>query len=83
MKPNPDVKQTTIFGLHRGEDGRYNDDELSKVLLDAIEAPAHHFGARSVPEAMRIVEILSMEQARSWGCCSVRWLFLLAGGDVG
>ena len=37
----------------------------------ATEAPASAFKARGTPEVLRIVEIMGIMQARSWGTCSV------------
>lgn len=58
--------------LSRGPDGRFKDDDLAKVLQDATERPAGAFGARGTPPVLRIIEVLGIEQARTWGICSVR-----------
>lgn len=54
----------TFGGLERDESGHFKDDQLSKVIKDAIEEPAHAFGARSIPKSMKIVDIMSQLQAR-------------------
>lgn len=52
--------------LKRGSDGKLPDDDLVRILADAIEDPAGAFGANNVPKALRAVEILGMHQARAW-----------------
>ncbi|KAF2460437.1 heme peroxidase [Lineolata rhizophorae] len=53
-------------GLNRKEDGTYDDDDLVSILTESIEDCANSFGAQRVPEVMRVIEILGMEQARTW-----------------
>ncbi|KAG2336628.1 heme peroxidase [Suillus weaverae] len=67
----PDVRSWTFGGLTRGEDGRFSDAEIARVLQDATADRACAFRAKGVPTVMRIVEILGMEQARAWGACSL------------
>ncbi|KAF9809341.1 hypothetical protein IEO21_07443 [Rhodonia placenta] len=66
-----DVKEWSFDNLKRGPDGRYNDVELANILQSATEAPASAFGARGTPEVLRVIEILGIMQARSWGTCSL------------
>lgn len=40
--------------------------------MNATEDHAGAFKARGIPEVMRIVEIMGIEQARQWGTCTVR-----------
>lgn len=51
--------------------GRFQDADLAKVLHDATQVPAAAFKARGVPNVMRVIEILGIEQARNWGCCTI------------
>lgn len=44
---------------------------LAKILQDATESYASAFKARGIPEALRVVEMMSIEQGRKWGTCSV------------
>ncbi|KAG2127995.1 heme peroxidase [Suillus clintonianus] len=67
----PDIRSWTFGGLTRGEDGRFSDADIARVLQDATADRACAFRARGVPAVMRIVEILGMEQARAWGACSL------------
>ncbi|KAJ5953170.1 hypothetical protein N7454_000066 [Penicillium verhagenii] len=52
--------------LKRGEDGKFNDEELVAILKSATEDVAGSFGPRNVPKALRSIEILGMEAARRW-----------------
>ncbi|KAG2148224.1 heme peroxidase, partial [Suillus bovinus] len=67
----PDIRSWTFGGLTRQEDGRFSDADIARILQDATADRACAFRARGVPAAMRIVEILGMEQARAWGACSL------------
>jgi hypothetical protein len=60
--------------LTRGEDGRFSDDDLARMLLDATATPGGAWRARGAPAVLRIVEIVGIEQARRWGVCSVSFL---------
>ncbi|KAI0313699.1 heme peroxidase [Amylostereum chailletii] len=71
MNPGPNEREWTFDGLKRGPDGRFADADLARILLNATEAPASAYKARGIPEALRVIEILSIEQARSWGTCSM------------
>ena len=62
-----------LFRLTRDSNGRFKDEDLAKLIQNAIESPAGAFGARGTPESLRIIEILGIEQSRSWGTCSVRF----------
>ena len=57
--------------MKRDKDGRFDDAALAEILQDATGRPAGAFGARGIPEVLRVVELLGIEQARSWGTCSV------------
>ncbi|KAK0500480.1 heme peroxidase [Armillaria luteobubalina] len=71
LKPPDDIKQWTFHGLTRGSDGRFKDEDLAKLLQDATSNRAGAFKARGIPEALRVVEVLGIKQARSWGTCSL------------
>ena len=57
--------------VKRGPDGRFSDDDLARVLQDATEQVAGAYRARGSPAALRIIEIMSMIQARKWGVCTM------------
>lgn len=61
---DPSVRE--IGDLARQQDGTFKDEDLVRVLKDAMEDPAGCFGARMVPKALKIVEILGINQARKW-----------------
>ena len=70
-------KGYTYVRLHRikrDESGRFNDADIARILQDATEAPASAFKARGIPEVLRVVELLGIEQGRAWGTCTVRTL---------
>ncbi|KAJ9104682.1 hypothetical protein QFC21_002180 [Naganishia friedmannii] len=68
-------KNTPVNPFERGyfgeqerdhESGLYNDDYLVDVIASSIEDPANSFGAQRVPIIMRAVEVLGIQQARTW-----------------
>jgi hypothetical protein len=65
------------FRMTRDANGRFNDDEIAGILQDATNAYAGAFRARGTPEVLRVVEIMGILQARSWGTCSVKNLVKL------
>ncbi|KAL0059840.1 hypothetical protein AAF712_013377 [Marasmius tenuissimus] len=75
-----DPSKRVFAGMKRGQDGRFSDDDLAKILQDATEDPACRFGARGTPESMKIVEVMGIMQARQWGLCTMnemrKWLGL-------
>ncbi|KAG6833018.1 hypothetical protein H0H87_012276 [Tephrocybe sp. NHM501043] len=68
--PEPDVKKRTFGGLKRQGDGRFNDDDLARLIQDATEWRSAAYSS-GCPEALRVIEILGIEQSRSWGTCSL------------
>ncbi|KAJ2923656.1 hypothetical protein H1R20_g13438, partial [Candolleomyces eurysporus] len=69
MIPKEPVREWTFN--KRDPEGRFNDNDLANILHDATESRASAFGARGVPAAMRIIEILGIQQARAWNTCSL------------
>ncbi|KAG7089000.1 hypothetical protein E1B28_012947 [Marasmius oreades] len=65
-----DPREWTFNGLER-VDGRFKDEDLANLILNATERRAGAFKARGIPEALRVVEILGIEHARTWGTCSL------------
>ncbi|OTB12803.1 hypothetical protein K445DRAFT_369110 [Daldinia sp. EC12] len=68
--PN-DPDKRDFAGLSRGEDGTYSDDDLVDILTTSIEDVAGAFGANQVPSALRVIEILGIEQARDWNVATL------------
>lgn len=54
-----------------GPDGKFADADLARILQDATFNPAGAYGARRVPHSMKIIEMLSIQQNRDWGTCSM------------
>ncbi|KAG6834140.1 hypothetical protein H0H93_011600, partial [Arthromyces matolae] len=63
--------ERTFGGLKRGSDGRFSDNDLADILHAAIEEPAGSFGGQKTPPVLRLVEIMSIEQSRAWGVCTM------------
>lgn len=57
--------------MQRGPSGRFPDGDLANILHNATEWSAGAFQARGTPEVLRVIEVLGIEQARSWGACSL------------
>ena len=57
--------------LERQDNGRFSDDDLAKILLDATQNVAGAFKSRGTPAVMRIMEILGIEAGRKWGVCTL------------
>ncbi|KPM36966.1 Psi-producing oxygenase A [Neonectria ditissima] len=66
---DPSVR--TFDGLERQADGTFKDEDLSRILKEAMDDPAGRFGARMVPKALKIVEVLGINQARKWQVSSL------------
>ncbi|KAH0432490.1 linoleate diol synthase [Colletotrichum camelliae] len=71
MGIDKDPSKRTFDDLQRGEDGKFKDEDLVRVLKEAMEDPAGTFGARMVPKALKIVEIMGIKQARAWQVASL------------
>ncbi|CAI4218929.1 unnamed protein product [Parascedosporium putredinis] len=61
-----DPSQRTFDGLKRQADGTFKNDDLVNILKEAMEDPAGVFGSRTIPKALKIVEVLAINQARRW-----------------
>jgi hypothetical protein len=61
-----DPSQREFGGLKRGPDGKFKDEDLVRIFKESVEDPAGLFGARMVPKALRIIEIMGILQARKW-----------------
>ncbi|RPA72611.1 putative fatty acid oxygenase PpoA [Ascobolus immersus RN42] len=66
-----DPVERTFANLQRRPDGKFEDGDLVDILCDSIEDCAGASGARNIPIAMRMIEILGIEQARSWQCATL------------
>ncbi|KAL4904048.1 hypothetical protein BDW74DRAFT_155062 [Aspergillus multicolor] len=66
-----DPSARTFDGLERQENGTFKDEDLVRILAEAMDDPAGSFGARMVPKALKIVEVLAINQARKWQVASL------------
>ncbi|KAJ7705297.1 heme peroxidase [Mycena rosella] len=71
MIPDPDVRKWTFNKLQRGTNGRFKDSDLANILHNATSWRAGAYKARGIPEVLRVIEVLGIEQARRWGACSM------------
>lgn len=72
MKQGKDPKKWSIPGLERDAAGRFDDNELCRILTEATDEVAGAFGANHTPAIMRIIDVLGIKQARDdWACCSM------------
>ena len=60
--------------LKRQADGKFEDGALANILTESIEDTACAFGANNVPPILRSVEILGIQQARSWNVATLNEL---------
>ncbi|CAE6439322.1 unnamed protein product [Rhizoctonia solani] len=68
---HPDPSKRNFGGIVRGDKGRFDDNDIAKLLHNATEDPACRYGARGTPEALKVIEIVGIEQARRWGVCTM------------
>jgi linoleate 8R-lipoxygenase / 9,12-octadecadienoate 8-hydroperoxide 8R-isomerase len=68
--PN-DPLERPFAELERSSNGRFEDDDLAKILTESVDDCAGAFGANQVPLVLRTVEILGIKQARSWNLASL------------
>jgi len=78
-KAGPDPLKWQTTGLERTESGRFNDDDLARVLAEAVDEPAGAFGARHVPAVMRIIDTMGIDASRrDWAVCTMKCVPLLS-----
>ncbi|KAF2177884.1 prostaglandin G/H synthase 2/cyclooxygenase 2, pgh2/cox2 [Zopfia rhizophila CBS 207.26] len=66
-----DPSKREFGGITRGHDGKFKDADLAEIMQKSIDDPAGLFGARMVPKALRVVEILGILQSRKWKLASL------------
>ncbi|KAK5116380.1 hypothetical protein LTR62_007927 [Meristemomyces frigidus] len=63
----PALKEEKLDRIKEGPyAGNYQDDDLAKILVDGIEDCANAYGPQQVPTVMKAIEILGIQQARTW-----------------
>jgi hypothetical protein len=70
-KTDPDPSKRSFAGLARSQDGTLPDQGLVDILVSSIEDCANSFGPNRVPAVFRAIEVLGIEQARSWNLGSL------------
>jgi len=70
-KTDRDPSKREFAGLKRNEDGTLPDQGLVDILTSSIEDCANSFGPNRVPAVFRAIEVLGIEQARSWNLGSL------------
>lgn len=71
-KTDPDPSKRKFAGLDRNDkDGTLPDEGLVDILTSSIEDCANSFGPNRVPSIFRAIEVLGIEQARSWNLGSL------------
>lgn len=66
-----DPEARELRGLRKNAEGKYNDEQLVNILTDSTRDVAGAFGSRNVPLAMKVIEVMGIEQARSWNVCTL------------
>ncbi|CAF2958512.1 unnamed protein product [Rotaria sp. Silwood2] len=57
--------------LKRDENGRFNDKDLDKALIDGCNHVAGAFGAQNTSAVLRNIEISGILHARKMGLCTL------------
>lgn len=71
QKAGSDPSKRKFAGLERNADGTLPDQGLVDILTSSITDCANSFGPNRVPEVMRAIEVLGIEQARAWNLGSL------------
>ncbi|GAA6004081.1 hypothetical protein JCM10207_002416 [Rhodosporidiobolus poonsookiae] len=67
-----DPRNWTIPGIQRTASGRFDDDDLCRILTEATEDIAGAFGANGSPAVMKIIDVMGMATARNdWNVCTM------------
>ncbi|KAL1969515.1 hypothetical protein VTN77DRAFT_8953 [Rasamsonia byssochlamydoides] len=66
-----DPQERPFAGLKRGANGSFDDDDLVKIFKEGVEDCAGAFGASHVPTVLKAVEVLGIQQARSWNLATL------------
>ncbi|KAK3988374.1 heme peroxidase [Cladorrhinum sp. PSN332] len=70
LPKDPSVR--VFGGLERDQTtGKFQDQDLVRLLKESMDDPACVFGARTIPKVLRTVEILGIQQARKWQVASL------------
>ncbi len=70
-KTSLDPLERPFAGIKRNADGTLPDQPLVDVIVESVDDCANSFGPNRVPAVMRAIEILGIEQSRSWNLGSL------------
>jgi len=70
-KTPADPGRRTFGNFSRDARGYFNDSDLVHILTEATEDVAASFGPRHVPIALKAIEVMGIQQARTWGVASL------------
>lgn len=71
-KGGGDPLKWEIPGLKRNPTTHmFADDDLARVITEAIDAPAGAFRARGIPAVMKPIDVLGMMAARRYNVCTL------------
>ena len=59
-------KQPIDYKMKRNAEGKFDDNQLVKCMVTAMDDPICQFGAMNQPKTFRTIEILGILQARKW-----------------
>ena len=79
-----DPPQRPFAKLNRQPDGTFKDEDLTEIMMSSVDDCANAFGPQQVPAVMKAVEVLGIQQARSWNLATLnefRKHFLLKPHD--
>lgn len=66
-----DPQERSFAHLNRKADGSFDDDDLVTIFADSVEDVAGAFGASHVPTVLKSVEVLGIQQSRSWNLATL------------
>ncbi|KAG9187359.1 hypothetical protein G6011_05230 [Alternaria panax] len=69
--PPADPGRRVFAGLERDNDGYFNEKDLVEIITKATDEVAMSFGPHRVLLALKVIEVMSIEQARQWGMASL------------
>ena len=66
-----DPQKRPFANLQRSADGSLDDDALVNILADGVEDLSGAFGSTNVPAIFKAIEVLGIQQARSWNLATL------------
>jgi hypothetical protein len=69
--PPADPGRRRFADLRRDAEGYFDDSDLVSILTESTDQVAMGFGPRHVPIALKVIEVMSIKQAREWGVATL------------